>query len=120
MSNYEVQYSYAGECDSISRGGTTWTTGGSNASYNITGLHGAYLNYSITLIAVNDTGRSPPYTDFARTRSTGTCLWSAHAVLIVVYVHECIVVVVMCMHNQVLERYENYHDSFHEALSVSD
>ena len=73
VSNYEVQYSYAGECDIIRRDSTTRTTGGTNSSYNITGLHGANLNYSITLIAVNDTGRSPPYTDFARTRSTGVC-----------------------------------------------
>ena len=80
MSNYEVQYSYAGECDIILREGirsTTQTTGGTNSSYNITGLHGANLNYSITLIAVNDTGRSPPYTDFVKTRSMGVCGWSA-------------------------------------------
>ena len=70
VSNYEVRYSYAGECNSIWRGSTIWTVSGNNSSYNITGL-GAYLNYSITLIAINDTGRSPPNTVFARTRSTG-------------------------------------------------
>ena len=77
VSNYEVQYSYAGECDIIWRGSTIRTTGGTNSSYNITAL-GAYLNYSITLIAVNDTGRSPPYTDFARTRPTGLCMCGVH------------------------------------------
>ena len=69
VTEYEVWYYYAGECNRIWQGSTIWTTDGSN-SYNITGL-GAYLNYSITLVAVNGTGRSPPNTVFARTRSTG-------------------------------------------------
>ena len=77
VSNYEVQYSYAGECENIiGQDSTIWTDGGTN-SYNITGL-GANLNYNITLIAVNDTGRSPPYTDFARTRPTGLCMCGVH------------------------------------------
>ena len=71
------------------------TTGGTNSSYNITGLQGAYLNYSITLVAVNGTGRSPPYTDFARTRSTGVCV---ECMIVVIYVHECMVVVVIYVH----------------------
>ena len=85
MSNYEVQYSYAGDCDIIWRGSTIQTTGGTNSSYNITGLQGAYFNYNITLVAVNDTGRSPPYTDFARTRSTGVCV-CVEGTIVVVYV----------------------------------
>ena len=70
VSYYEVKYSYAGECNRIWRGSRIQRVDGANSSYNITGL-GAYLNYSITLVAINDTGRSPPYTVFVRTRSTG-------------------------------------------------
>jgi hypothetical protein len=83
VSNYEVEYSYAGDCNRISQGNIVRTTGGTNSTYNITGLQGGYLNYSITLVAANGTGRGPPYTDYARTRSTG------------VYGAECMVVVVV-------------------------
>lgn len=70
VTSYEVKYFYAGECIEVGQRNTILRVGGTNSSFNITGL-GAYLNYSITLVAINDTGRSPPNTDFAITRSTG-------------------------------------------------
>ena len=70
VSYYEVRYSYAGECNTTWRGSTIRKVGGNNSSFNITGLE-AYLNYSISLVAINDTGSNPPNTVFARTRSTG-------------------------------------------------
>ncbi len=70
ISYYEVTYSYAGECSGISDQNSIRRVDGTNSSYNITGLQ-AYLNYSITLVAANGTGRGPPYTDYARTRSMG-------------------------------------------------
>ena len=69
VTEYEVEYSYAGECTEINEGITTETVSGSNSSYNITGLE-EYLNYTITLTAINDTGRSPPNIKFAVTRQT--------------------------------------------------
>ncbi len=86
VSIYEVEYSYAGDCheNAISRDRVMQTTGGTNLSYNITSLPGAHLNYSITLVAVNGTGRGPPNTDYATTRSMGAC--GVHMV-IVVYVN---------------------------------
>ena len=69
VTDYEVRYSYAGECREISRHVFTETLGGSNYSYNITNLRG-YLNYSINLTAVNDTGASPPNIAFAVIHST--------------------------------------------------
>ena len=73
VTEYEVEYSYAGECSEISNDIITDTVGGSNSSYNITGL-GEYLNYSIALTAINDTrtGRSPPNIKFAVTLPTST------------------------------------------------
>lgn len=71
VTEYEVEYFYAGECSEINNDIITETVGGSNSSYNITGL-GEYLNYSIALIAINDTrtGRSPPNIKFAVTLPT--------------------------------------------------
>ena len=59
LTKYEVEYSYAGECSEVNQNIITEMVGRRNSSYNITGL-GEYLNYSITLTAINDTGRSPP------------------------------------------------------------
>ena len=64
ITKYEVEYSYAGECSEINQNIITEMIGRRNSSYNITGL-GEYLNYSITLTAINDTGRSPPNKIFA-------------------------------------------------------
>ena len=69
-SNYEVTYSYVGECTRTIGRSSTMIVDGTNSSYNITGL-GAYYNYNITLIATNGTGRSPPHTVFSKTSSTG-------------------------------------------------
>ena len=86
VTEYKVEYSYAGECDGISQDSTVQTTGGANSSYNITGL-GAYLNYSITLVAINYTGRSPPNTVFARTSSTG--IYGVVVVYVNTYSYQC-------------------------------
>lgn len=69
VTKYEVVYSYAGDCSEINHDIIMADIRGSNSSYNITGL-GEYLNYSITLTAVNDTGRSPPNKIFAVTLPT--------------------------------------------------
>ena len=71
VSHYEVRHSYVGECSEISREEVLKMLDGANSTHNITGLE-PYLNYSITLIAINGTGQSPPNTVFVVTRSTGT------------------------------------------------
>ena len=68
VTNYEVRYSYTGECSEISRDTHTQILDGSDMSYNITDL-GGHLSYSINLTAINDTGSSPPNIAFAVTRS---------------------------------------------------
>ena len=73
VSNYLVRYSYVGACGEISRQEITQRLDSSNFSYNITDLAGAYLNYSITLIASNDTGSSPPNVASAVTHPTSMC-----------------------------------------------
>ena len=73
VSNYLVRYSYVGACNEISRREITQRLDSSNSSYNITDLAGAYLNYSITLIASNDTGSSPPNVASAVTQPTSMC-----------------------------------------------
>ena len=71
ISNYQVRYSYTGACGEINRQEINQTIDSRNSSYNITGLRG-YSNYSITLTAINDTGRSPPSNIvFAVTNLTG-------------------------------------------------
>ena len=70
VSNYLVRYSYGGACSEISRQEITRILDSSNSSYNATDLAGPYLNYSITLIAINDTGSSPPNVASAVTHPT--------------------------------------------------
>ena len=70
VTDYEVKYFYVGECSEVNRDSIEHTVGGTSSSYNITDLRGCY-NYSITLTAINGTGRSPPNTAFAVTHSTG-------------------------------------------------
>ena len=66
ITRYEVEYSYAGECSEINQNIIIEMVDRRNSSYNITGL-GEYLNYSITLTAINDNGESPPNKMFAVT-----------------------------------------------------
>jgi hypothetical protein len=66
VTEYEVEYSYVGECSEINQNIITVVVGRSNSSFNITGL-GEYLNYNITLTVINNAGRSPPNTIFAVT-----------------------------------------------------
>ena len=70
ITGYEVEYSYTGDCAEINEGITRETVSGSSLSYNITDLSGEYLNYTISLIAINDTGRSPPNIKSALTLPT--------------------------------------------------
>ena len=67
-----MRYSYAGACSEIDRQEINQIIDSKNfsESYNITDLRG-YLNYSISLTAINDTGRSPPNIVFAVTNFTG-------------------------------------------------
>jgi hypothetical protein len=65
-----VRYSYSGACNEVDRREINQTVDNENFSYNITGLRG-YLNYSITLTAINDTGISPPNIEFVVTNFTG-------------------------------------------------
>ena len=68
-----MKYSYVGECSSVGRKTVTRTISGTESSYNITGL-GEYFNYSVNLTALNGTGRSPPFIEFALTKPTGKSL----------------------------------------------
>ena len=67
-----MRYSYAGACSEIDRQEINQIIDSENFSmtYNITNLRG-YLNYSINLTAINDTGMSPPNIVFAITNFTG-------------------------------------------------
>ena len=71
ISNYEVKYSYIGECEGVDRRIATRNISGDNSSYNITGLGGEYFNYSINITAINATGRGPPNIAYALTKSAG-------------------------------------------------
>ena len=71
ISNYEVKYSYIGECVGVARGIATRNISGDSSSYNITGLGGEYFNYSINITAINATGRGPPNIAYALTKSAG-------------------------------------------------
>ena len=72
VTNYEVKYSYIGECPGVVRRIMTERVNESTTSFNITGITGEYSNYSINLTAINDTGTSPPNIAFAVTRSAGS------------------------------------------------
>ena len=67
VTKYKVEYSYAGECSEINQNIMTVMVDRINSSYNITTGLGEYLNYSITLTAINDNGESPPNKMFAVT-----------------------------------------------------
>ena len=72
ISNYQVNYSYIGECTEIGREIHTRNVSGSDVSFNITGLQEEYyFQLRINLTAINSAGRSPPNTAYAATRATG-------------------------------------------------
>ena len=71
ISNYEVKYSYIGECTGIGREIHTQMISGNVASYNITDLPGEYFNYSINLTAINSVGRTSPIVAYATTEAAG-------------------------------------------------
>ena len=70
ITNYEVKYSYVGECGGVSKAVVTRRIDGGDSSYNVTGL-GEYFNYSINLTAINRDGTSPPFITFELTRPEG-------------------------------------------------
>ena len=71
VTNYEVNYSYIGECSGVVRRIMTERVNENTTSFNITGLE-EYSQYSINLTAINNTGRSPPNVAFSMTGPAGS------------------------------------------------
>ena len=71
VTNYQVKYSYIGECPGVVRRIMMQRLNGSTISFNITGLE-EYSNYSINLTAINNTGISPPNIAFSLTGPAGS------------------------------------------------
>ena len=71
VTNYEVNYSYIGECSGVVRRIMTERVNENTTSFNITGLE-EYSQYSLNLTAINNTGRSPPNIAFSMTGPAGS------------------------------------------------
>ena len=56
MDSYEVSFSYQRSCDGFNHTNTT-TVAGTIMQYTLTGLQ-EFSNYTVTVVAVNGTGRS--------------------------------------------------------------
>ena len=68
VDNYEVMWTYDGECSDV-RGGRA-TVAGDMTSYTIEGLE-EYITYSITVTATNNVGSAVSEVDTVRTREAG-------------------------------------------------
>ena len=67
VTGYQLSYSYTGSCDYSP---DDVSIGSIQREYNITSLE-EYSEYSITLIAMNETGRSPPFEGTFTTEQSG-------------------------------------------------
>ena len=56
MDSYEVSFSYQGPCSGFNHTNTT-TVDGTTSQYTLTGLQ-EFSNYTVTVVAVNGSGRS--------------------------------------------------------------
>ena len=56
MDSYEVSFSYQGPCSGFNHTNTT-TVNGTTRQYTLTGLQ-EFSNYTVTVVAVNGSGRS--------------------------------------------------------------
>ena len=56
MDSYEVSFSYQGPCTRFNHTNTT-TVNGTSRQYTLRGLQ-EFSNYTVTVVAVNDAGRS--------------------------------------------------------------
>ena len=56
MDSYEVSFSYQGPCSGFNHTNTI-TVNGTTRQYTLTGLQ-EFSNYTVTVVAVNDAGRS--------------------------------------------------------------
>ena len=56
MDSYEVAFSYQGPCSGFNHTNTT-TVNGTTRQYTLTGLQ-EFSNYTVTVVAINDAGRS--------------------------------------------------------------
>ena len=78
MDFYEITYSYQGPCSDVTQS-ESGTISGSRRQFIAVDLH-EFSNYTITIIASNVAGNSPPVTTTAETLTVG----------MMYYMHPCI------------------------------
>ena len=76
MDSYEVSFSYQGPCSGFNHTSTT-TVDGTTRDYTLTGLH-EFSNYTVTMVAVNDAGRSEESSVNVVTLPDGMCVHSEY------------------------------------------
>ena len=69
MDSYEVSFSYQGPCSGFNHTNTT-TVDGTTRQYTLTGLQ-EFSNYTVTVVAENDAGRSERTSKNAVTMADG-------------------------------------------------
>ena len=74
VDSYEVSFSYQGPCSGCNHTDTT-TVNGTTRQYTLTGLQ-EFSNYTVTVVAVNDAGRSEESSENVVTMADGTCIRS--------------------------------------------
>ena len=74
VDSYEVSFSYQGPCSGFNHTDTT-TVNGTTRQYTLTGLQ-EFSNYTVTVVAVNDAGRSEESSENVVTMADGTCIRS--------------------------------------------
>ena len=72
--SYEVSFSYQGPCSGFNHTNTT-TVNGTTRQYTLTELQ-EFSNYTVTVVAVNDTERSEESSESIITMADGTCISS--------------------------------------------
>ena len=71
MDSYEVSFSYQGPCSGFNHTNTV-TVDGTTRQYTLTGLQ-EFSNYTVTVVAVNGTGRSEGSRENVVTMADGMC-----------------------------------------------
>ena len=84
VDNYTVSFSYQGPCSGFNHTNTT-TVAGTTRQYTLTGLQ-EFSNYTVTVVAVNGTGRSGGSSENVVTMSNGMSIQS----ITLKYQHPCI------------------------------
>ena len=70
MDSFEVAFSYQGPCSGFTHTNTT-IVGGTTRQYTLTGLQ-EFSNYTVTVVAVNDAGKSEENSVNVVTMADGT------------------------------------------------